>query len=160
MGRRHEEEVQRLISQADGYAKRVEELEGQLARTQEWLERFQGAVAAQELELHELRPMARILRMLLVEADSNLALWCYRYDWVRMPDDLRAEVDDLRRRIHPYVSAGGRGATGDTAVSNTVTETFAGSNPAAPTGAVQVHRCPECDPDALTHDIERGDTRW
>lgn len=126
-----DEAIQRLIAQADGYAREVERLT-----------RERDAANAQTLNLVG---QARSMRALLVEADSNLGLWRHRYDGVRMPQDLRDEVDDLRRRLHPYVAAGGRGATGDTAGSNPVGSGLAGSNPAAPTdGAVQVSPCPIC----------------
>lgn len=127
--------VQRLITDVRRHAQRVAELEGQLARTQEWLERFQGTATEQELELHELRPRARELRRLLLEVSLYV---------VNLPDE-------LRRQVLPHISAGG--ATGDHGgVSKLVSEAGsnpagpgrAGSNPAAPTGAVQVSPCPLC----------------
>ena len=136
--------IQRLITDVRGHAQRVAELEGQLARTQEWLERFQGAAAAETLDGDKLRAMARSMRALLVEADSNLGLWRHRYSGVRMPDDLREDVDDLRRRIHPYVAAGGRGETATTDGVDASGSGLAGSTPAAPTGAVQVSPCALC----------------
>ncbi len=140
--------IQRLTTEARCNALAMTEMEGQLARTQEWLERFQGSAASEGLDVlrvvnerDELRAVVRSMRALLVEVDRYLISHT-----TRGTDDL-----DLRRRIHPYVAArggqvnqGGVSKLVHEAASKAVDSGPAGSTPAAPTGAVQVSPCPFC----------------
>lgn len=122
----------------------VAALQERLDQTQEWLERFQGVAAASTLEVETLRVTLRTVRSLLVDCDSYLGLWRHRYQGVRPPDDLWEEVDELRRRLHPWVAARGRGEMVHATGPNPVDASPEGSTPSAPTGAVQVSLCPLC----------------
>lgn len=126
-------------------------LEGQLAQTQEWLERFQGLAAEKELEVLKLQAGAAEdaisigwFRDFMVDVDSVTSLVGNRYR-TGVPVDVADELLRVSGIARRAIKSRGRGETVHAAASKAVDSGPAGSTPAAPTeGAVQVDSCPLC----------------